>query len=247
MMIVSKVSNMASFPKNYCVINVLLYLIFSPLAKMGNSETNLHDVEVNLTKEQQNFTCMVFICVDFIKLPLKDVLANEIPPEDLYDKIQCSSLKTKLRSVQKQICFIPKPNNPDYCDFDVSLLYTLLRNLGSASLAPTRGWGIDKPTQSETQIGDDIVRFRNLRNEIAHAKSALICDDEFNRMWENLTVIVRRIQTFIDCPARYEKQLSDIKGRIFGIATMMSYKSKLEVQMAFSGELEKKGIFKELL
>lgn len=49
---------------------------------MGNSATNLHDVEVNLTKEQQNFTCMVFICVDFIKLPLKDVLANEIPPED---------------------------------------------------------------------------------------------------------------------------------------------------------------------
>lgn len=207
-------------------------------------KNNLHGVEVLLSKEQRNFACLVFVCVDFMKLPLKDILAIEIAPKDLYEKIQGSPLEKTLWPVQKKLCFIPKPNEPDYCDFDVSLLYTLIRNLGSSSLIPTRGWKIKKPTDSETKIGDDIVRFNYLRNTIAHAISAKICDNEFNDIWENIRKVVGRMQTFINCSTRYEQKLSAIKTSTIEIVKMMADKCSLESQMAFSGELEENGIFK---
>lgn len=202
---------------------------------------NLHGVEIRLSKEQRNFACLVFVCVDFMKLPLKDILANEIAPKDLYSKIKGSPLETTLRPVQKKICFIPKPNEPDYCNFDVSLLYTLIRNLGSSSLIPTRGWTIKTPTDSEKKIGDDIVRFNQLRNNIAHAISAEICDNEFNDIWEKLRIVVGRMQTFINCSTRYERKLSEIKTNTIDIVKMIADKSSLESQMAFSGELEENG------
>lgn len=207
-------------------------------------KNNLHGVEVLLSKEQRNFACLVFVCVDFMKLPLKDILANEIAPKDLYDKIQGSPLETNLRPVQKKICFIPKPNEPDYSDFDVSLLYTLIRNLGSSSLIPTRGWKVKKPMDSETKIGDDIVRFNHLRNTIAHSISAKIFDNEFNDIWENIRIVVGRMQTFINCSAGYEQILSEIKTKTIGIIKMMADKSILESQMAFFGELQENGNFK---
>lgn len=204
-------------------------------------EKNLHGVEILLLKEERNFACLLFVCVDFMKLPLIDILANEIAPRDLYDKIKRSPLVTTLRPVQKKICFIPKPNEPDYCKFDVSLLYTLIRNLGSSSLIPTRGWTIKTPTDSETKIGDDIVRFNQLRNTIAHATSAKIGENVFNDIWENLKIVVGRMQTFNNCSTRYEQKLSEIKTKSIDIIKMVADKSSLESQMAFSGELEENG------
>lgn len=208
---------------------------------MASQETNM--TSVILSKEQQNFTCLVFVCLDFIKLPLKDILAKEIAPKDLYDRIQRSALMTKLREVQKRICFVPQPNEPDYSKFDVTLSYTLIRNLGSSSLRPSRGWGIE-PKEWETQIGDDIERIHFLRNRIAHANSALICDNEFNCMWQRLRLVIQRMQTFVNCSTKYEDQLSIIKKRTFCLGVMKSYIDELKLHMAFSGESDEIGNLK---
>lgn len=51
-----------------------------------------------LTTDEQNFIRFVKICLDVFKLPLADILASEIQPADLYNKIQqhsCSLLNGK--------------------------------------------------------------------------------------------------------------------------------------------------------
>lgn len=95
------------------------------------------------SNEKHNFNCVIIACVDFIKLPLKDILASRIKPVNLYKEIDsCPSLKLNgqccLRSDQRKVCFIQPPDLPNYADFDASLLYKLIRNL-CPSLKPTQG------------------------------------------------------------------------------------------------------------
>lgn len=113
------------------------------------------------SKTEHNFICFAKTCVEFIKLPLRDILINQIKPEELYKEIKlCDTLltgKRKLGPNQHKMCFFP-PILPDYNKFDVTLLYTLIRNL-CPSVKPTQGWGVE-PKAKDTKIGDDIERLR---------------------------------------------------------------------------------------
>lgn len=149
----------------------------------------------DLSKAGHNFTCFAKVCVDLMKLPLIDVLKFFIKPQDLHTNIQNSSLttgKNKLRQDQLKICFIPPPGKPNYNDFDVTLLYTLTRNL-CPLLTPTQGWGIE-PRTTDTLIGDDIERLRLFRNNYyGHADSTEISDVEFEDLWKDVKSTIRRI------------------------------------------------------
>lgn len=111
------------------------------------------------SNDQRNFECITVTSVDFIKLPLKDILESHIKPVDLFKGINsCPTLlsgKYKLRQDQLKLCFLQPPAIPDYSKFDVTLLYTLIRNL-CPSLKPTKGWGKD-PDDADIQIGDDTM------------------------------------------------------------------------------------------
>lgn len=75
------------------------------------------------SNEKHNFNCVIIACVDFIKLPLKDILASRIKPVDLYKEIDsCPSLKLNgqcsLRSDQRKVCLVQPPDLPNYAEFD---------------------------------------------------------------------------------------------------------------------------------
>lgn len=93
-----------------------------------------------LTATNHNFYCVVIASVELIPLPLRDILANHVKDKDLFKEINlCSSLlfgKHKLSRDQLKICYLTPPAIPDYSNFDVSLLYKLIRNLCS-SIRPT--------------------------------------------------------------------------------------------------------------
>lgn len=81
----------------------------------------------NLSQKQLNFARFSIVCVDIIKLPLKDILNVYIKPTELDKNIKsCPSLRTgesKLNpDQQRKCCFIPC-SFPDYSKFDVPLLY----------------------------------------------------------------------------------------------------------------------------
>lgn len=167
-----------------------------------------------LTNETENFNCVAVASVDLIKFPLADILVSQIKPIDLFNAINtCPTLlsgKYKLRSEQLKVCYLQPPALPSYIKFDVTLLYTLIRNLCS-SLKPTKGWGID-PASADIRIGDDIERLRLFRNNYyAHANTTAICNTEFEDIWNDLKLVLKRIQQQLG--VNYEQQVIKIESR----------------------------------
>lgn len=182
-----------------------------------------------LPKTEQNFIRFVKTCIDVLKLPLADILASEIQPADLYNKIQhsCSLLigKNKLSSTQMMICFLSPPAIPTYHNFDVTLLYKLIRNL-CPSLEPTKGWGKD-PMDADTQIGDDIERLRLFRNNNVHNGSSEISDIDFEKIWKKLKSVLQRIQNHMTSKGykvNYEENMTNIKQLDLGDEPIDKYK-----------------------
>lgn len=196
---------------------------------------------------EHNFMCFAIACVDLINLPLIDILTYCIKPEKLYNKLSNSSSLTtgnnKLRRDQLNICCIPPPKLPNYKDFDVSLLYTLIRNL-CPSVKPTQGWGIE-PIDSDTQVGDDIERLRLFRNTCyGHADSTIIPDDVFEDLWTGLKSVIQRLQIYTTNwrTINYEEQLAKIESRRCTDEDRTKYKLLLEAALYVFKHADGKGI-----
>lgn len=192
------------------------------------------------SNDTRNFQCVTVASVDVIKLPLKDILASHIQPKDLLQKIQsCSTLK--LRQDQLKLCFIPPPGVPDYNKFDVTLLYTLIRNLCSLP-CPAQGWG-NEPKASDTQLSDDIERLRLFRNNYyAHAESASISDAVFKDVWKNLKLVFRRIQPKTGCSVDYEEELIKIERTKFTDDYLTTFRVLLEAFAKVEKQTDGRGI-----
>lgn len=199
------------------------------------------------SQDQQNFECVTIASVDFIKLPLKDILESRIQPVDLFKEINsCPALlshKYKLRQDQLKLCFLQPPAMPDYSKFDVTLLYTLIRNL-CPSLRPTKCWG-KNPDNADIQIGDDIERLRLFRNNYhAHADSAAISYADFKDIWKNLNSLVNRIQKYMynkGHNVNYEQELSMIESSKIAQDHLESCKLLLEALMNIQKQTDEKG------
>lgn len=196
----------------------------------------------NLSPKQLNFAHLVLACVDVIKQPLTDILDIYIKPSNLCKKVkQCNDLMSgRLNSEQQKKCGFTSPHIPDYSQFDVTLLYTLIRNLCPRSLTPTNGWA-NPPQATDTQLGDDIERIRQFRNNVAHVNSGELDDAEFEGIWSDLEDVVKRIQSFTTangCSSDYLQQLANLKGRTVEIdeytAVIKSLEGKLKKIIAQS-------------
>lgn len=206
-----------------------------------------------LSKDEHNFTCFAKACVELITLPLVDILFNRIKPINLHNEILKSSLlngKNKLQKGQLGICFISPPGLPNYNHFDVTLLYTLIRNLCS-SLTPTQGWG-KNPNPADTKIGDDIERLREFRNAyFAHANCTAMSDGKFEVLWKKLKTVIQRIQIYTKAwsNTNYEQKLTEIESCRFGYEDREKYKLLLEATLYASKQSEDIGklIFEKYL
>ncbi|XP_062608242.1 uncharacterized protein LOC134270084, partial [Saccostrea cucullata] len=146
-----------------------------------------------LSTDEQNFIHFGIATVEEIPRILRILLESEIQPHDLPKAVRnCSTIK--LFQDQRNLVCPKSANDPDYECFDVTLLYTLIRNLCPA-FTPTKGWKAT-PSASEVLVGDDIARLRDLRNKsFAHVKNAFISDSEFKNLWSSLEDICKRMET----------------------------------------------------
>nr|XP_034321578.1 uncharacterized protein LOC105323062 [Crassostrea gigas] len=172
------------------------------------------------TPTNDNFNCVIKASLELINLPLIDILAYHVKDVDLFNKINsCQTLlsgRNPLRTDQLKICFLTPPAKPDYRQFDVTLLYKLIRNL-CPLLRPTQGWG-NTPQTTDTKLGDDIERLRLFRNNYyAHGVSKTIPETEFETLWNDLKSVIRRIQSNCQtvCSVNYEQELEAIKNSKF--------------------------------
>lgn len=172
----------------------------------------------DLSQAEQNFIRFVKACVDLIKLPLIDILTDQINPKDLYNKIgSCKDLLTgkyKLLPFQRTLCYVSQTYVPDYKSFDVTLLYKLIINLCS-SLKPIQGW-FKEPIPTDTSIGADIERLRLLKNSFSHDDSTEFPDIDFQKVWKDLKCVIHRFQKGKWRKYDYETELEKIERIKFG-------------------------------
>lgn len=195
------------------------------------------------SKDKRNFQCITEASLEIIKLPLKAILRSQIKPEDLFLKIKSSLLLSginKLHPDQLNLCYFPPPLLPDFSKFDVTLLYTLIRNL-CLGLEPTRGWG-KEPGPNDTKTGDDIERLRLFRNKFyAHLNSATIPDEAFEDLWRTLEAVLSRLKSHPGCSVDYEQELIEIKRSKFKNDIWEHYRNLCKLYQEIEKEANERG------
>lgn len=106
---------------------------------------------------------------------LRQVFDKVIPPADLHrelqnNRIKVNELKKKGRITKKQEKLLyPTTAPPSSENFDISLLITLLRNMGNlrANRNSNAIWEEDDNSKiNGTDTTSDVIRIRNIRNEV---------------------------------------------------------------------------------
>jgi hypothetical protein len=108
-----------------------------------------------------------------------------------------------LTPVQKKL-ILPRYNAAgNYDDMDITLLYTLLRNI--ANIPPhNNGWGND-PDPLDRSVAANIERIRLVRNRCVHSSDPFIRNVEFKTIWSEIRSTMVDLDTFLKKKNQYEK------------------------------------------
>lgn len=123
---------------------------------------------------------------------LRDVLSKEISPSNLPQLVRTYLAKEKrcaITTKQKNLIY-----KADYSEFDITLLYTLLRNI--SQIQPhANTWGND-PDQGDRSVSANIERIRLRRNELCHNSDFKISNTDFNNKWQEIFDTVKELENY---------------------------------------------------
>ncbi|XP_062569654.1 uncharacterized protein LOC134231661, partial [Saccostrea cucullata] len=145
---------------------------------------------------------------------MRDVLLNEVPANDLSKKVKSwkkSEKRNPLNKSQNDLIFPPSSQNyaGDYSDMDISLLYTLLRNVTNLP-AHSQGWGND-PDPTDRSVSANMERIRLLRNKhYGHAVVIGIPDADFQTEFMNIRKIAEDVDIYFGV-SKHQKSVDFIK------------------------------------
>lgn len=147
------------------------------------------------TRQTTNLARVARMVVGPCSEVLRAVLMKRISPPDLKKK-----LDQFLADDSKQIMFF-KPfkreiGSENYSNFDINLLYMILRHLASLP-PPGKGWG-NKPDPSDRSVSANIERIRLLRNKyVAHVSDVSFSSSDFNKITENIIKVIKELETYL--------------------------------------------------
>lgn len=146
-------------------------------------------------EDRTRFFRLSSIIIEVLTPMLQDLLQREIQPSRLFNIVKHNA--RDLRPAQ--IILINNAKVNGYEEFDITLLYTLLRNHCLKIQSPTKGWGMSNmPEQGEETEGDDIERIRIIRNNLTgHVSKPTISDTKFEEQWSIIYDICKRMQSRI--------------------------------------------------
>ena len=171
-------------------------------------------------EDRTRFFRLSLIIIDELTQILQDLLHNEVCPTQIYNKVVQRNYLLILRP--EQVIVIYNANTQGYQDFDITLLYTLLRNVCQNITPPSQHWGVSTmPSQNEITVGDDIERIRLMRNYLIHRPKAAISETEFKELLAIISGICTRIQTLLN--KDYVKRLQDAEERSIDQPTEEQY------------------------
>ena len=154
-------------------------------------------------KESTNYMRLCQLIVTICTDVLRCILNKYIPPSTLQSTLNknkslllSGSTGCHLSKQQKIILF-PRGPNPAVVsskDFDVSLLYSLLRNIAGIT-SHSNGWG-NTPKTGDNSLSACIETIRNARNNLnGHCLTGKISNADFNDIWSTLKSKVEEIET----------------------------------------------------
>ncbi|VDI82244.1 endoribonuclease Dicer [Mytilus galloprovincialis] len=130
---------------------------------------------------------------------LQEVLLYYEHPKNIY--IRCNTnpqISYRLKSAD-WTKINEAVNTGSYKNFDIPLIYTILRNLNISILTPTNGWAYQVDPQShEKNTGDDLERCRRKRNLIIHRGNTEVSDQELNEYFDVFKNIAGRLQVTLN-------------------------------------------------
>ena len=150
------------------------------------------------TKEERHFTTVRLALDKPCTTLLQEVLRQHVPEKDIYkllnDPVKKRMIMPFLRKLKQECTLYPQTGvfNGSYADFDVSLLYVLIRNLTRIPDHNT-GWGND-PDITDNSIAANVERIRLLRNKYAHGSTSQLTDKELKKEWKNIISCIQGIE-----------------------------------------------------
>ena len=136
-------------------------------------------------------------------MALRRVFDSIHPPRDLANRLNenyviLSSLYRRRRILKKdqwELLF-PRTGNPSSSRFDVTLLFSLLKNI-SGLQPPETGWN-EMPSRDDHSIEADIVRIAFFRNQFSHRGHWFIDTPTFSTLSRELCEIYSRFDLLED-------------------------------------------------
>ena len=104
-----------------------------------------------------------------------------------------------IKEAQWTLLFPPAGRPPTTSkNYDITLLFILLRNICGLSAPATADGGISwdqNPPQADQSPAADLVRVKLYRNTVfAHIKSTEVSDGDFNRYWSEISRVLERLR-----------------------------------------------------
>ena len=204
--------------------------------KITDPDVEEQDTEGPMTQQHINHARLCNVLVTVCADGLRDILMSQIPPgyANFYAALLANKpTLTAMRQIrQEQIDLLfPDPQGRftgTVDQFDITLLYTLIRNISSVP-APLTGWGrppVDQPR--DTSLGANVERIRVCRNCVnGHSADGRLEDQMFEDYWNEIGAIMDDIEISIG-PKGYRIALDERKNQVFTIKEAQTLKLKLK-------------------
>ena len=188
-------------------------------------------IPATTAKENENYARLSRAIVNFMTFILRELLTLYILPTDIERKALPFG-STKLKNLcAEQWDLIHKSNIYGYNDFDITLLYALLRNVCTTVQKPSTKWGRnDLPKSNEVTLGDDIERIRIVKNCLqSHTPTTQLKDSEFEDYWKILRDVCLRLDSLFN--KKYTDDLDRLKTICMNPALQKKYSDNLKLLM----------------
>ncbi|KAL3889224.1 hypothetical protein ACJMK2_001571, partial [Sinanodonta woodiana] len=187
-----------------------------------------HDPDAPITREHMNHARLCVAIVTVCGNAMRDVLSTQVPSQhtDIHQAILANKGKLTSRQGrpllncdQTHLVF-PDPQGMTtgkVDQFDLSLLYTLIRNISTVP-APVRGWGNEPNDQPrENTLGANVERIRLYRNHIiGHSMDGKISQHDFDDYWNKIDAVLGDIEQALGRQG-YRAQLEKQKTQVISI------------------------------
>ncbi|KAL3889427.1 hypothetical protein ACJMK2_001771, partial [Sinanodonta woodiana] len=187
-----------------------------------------HDPDAPITQEHMNHARLCVALATVFGNALRDILLTyfSVQYKDIYQVILANEVKlTKgrgrplLNPDQSQLVF-PDPTRQTtgtVDQFDLSLLYILIRNISTVP-APVTGWGCDPLDQPrDVSLGASVERIRYFRNHISgHSPDGKISQQDLKDYWTKFDAVLHDIELIMGGKV-YSQQFEKQKEHVISI------------------------------